>query len=67
MRATGGRERGSSRADLDYSGEEGLARIWQEIREWVASGESAPKHGTEASTTLSATRRAELEKWIRSS
>ena len=67
MRATGGGERGSSRADLDYSGEEGLARIWQEIREWVTRGESAPKHGTEASTTLSAIRRAELEKWIRSS
>jgi hypothetical protein len=45
-------ERGSNRQDLDYSGVDGLARIWQEIREWAAN---AP---------LSATRRSELQKWV---
>jgi hypothetical protein len=45
-------ERGSNRPDLDYSGADGLARIWQEIREWAAN---AP---------LSATRRTELQKWV---
>jgi hypothetical protein len=45
-------ERGSNRSELDYSGADGLTRIWHEIREWAAN------------TPLSETRREELQKWV---
>jgi len=67
MHAGSARERAGSRSDLDYSGEEGLARIWQEVREWVATDDFAPTHSAEATMSISAIRRAELAKWIRSS
>lgn len=56
-----GANHGSSRAECDYSGEAGLARIWQEIREWMTrpAGQSA-----ETAASLSPDRRAELQKWV---
>jgi hypothetical protein len=52
---------GSSRPEHGYSGEAGLVRIWQEIREWIRrpSGES-----DETAPPLSPDRRAELQKWV---
>jgi hypothetical protein len=55
---------GSSRAGFDYSGEAGLARIWEEIRVWAACDESAAKQHSEEKGSMSAIRRAELSKWL---
>jgi hypothetical protein len=64
--STGEREqRGSTPPDVGYSGEAGLARIWQEIREWAASDPSAASIATESSADISAIRRAQLEQWVR--
>jgi hypothetical protein len=62
----GEEEHGSSRAEIDYSGVSGLARIWQEIRDWVAPCESPAiaLPGPAAEAPLSAIRRAELAKWM---
>jgi hypothetical protein len=67
MRLQAVREAGGSRPDQDYSGEQGLARIWQEIRDWVARDDFTPTQGADASLSISAIRRAALAKWIRSS
>jgi hypothetical protein len=52
---------GSSRPDYVYSGELGLVRIWQEIREWMRRPCS---EADETAPPLSADRRADLQKWV---
>jgi hypothetical protein len=60
-----GEEHGRSRTEIDYSGESGRARIWQEIRGWVARCEPPALALPEpAEYSLSPARRAELEKWV---
>jgi hypothetical protein len=54
---------GSSSADFNYSGETGLARIWQEIRDWLSSDSSAAKLA-DPDASISAIRRAQLQKWV---
>jgi hypothetical protein len=58
---TDGAGHGSSRAESDYSGAAGLARIWQEIGEWLTrpAGQSE-----EVAPPISSDRRAELQKWV---
>jgi hypothetical protein len=58
---THGASHGSSRAEYVYAGETGLARIWQEIRDWIARPADQPG---ETAPPLSPHRRLELQKWM---
>ena len=58
---------------IQDSGEDGLARIWQEVRTWISwCDSSAPAHSfptfleeaAEAKVSMSQIRRADMEKWV---
>jgi hypothetical protein len=67
IQGRGGAGRGASRTDVEYAGASGLLRIWQEIRDWVATDISVAGEGDADTASISAIRRVELAKWIRSS
>lgn len=58
---THGAGHGSSRAECEYSGAAGLARIWQEIGEWLTRPAGQLE---EIAPAISSDRRAELQKWV---